>query len=168
MLTEVIAGSLGNTVYIPAPFDDVEVYLVHPVFADGIGALHEPYDEDFLQFAGNGLVAVEEYVLDELHGDGAAAPFECFFFEINGNGRPDGLFYETLVAEKRRVFGGEDGVFQVRGYPGQRHEVRIFRSDDDIAYRLLIFIGGVRKGGVDFGDMGIPPGIDLEIVLLHL
>src|SRR3546814_9320585 len=100
MFAEVIAGSLGNTVYIPAPFDDVEVYLVHPVLTDGICALHQPYDEHFFQFASNGLIAVEEYVFDELHGDGAAAPLECFFVEIDGNGRSDGFCTEDIGAEK--------------------------------------------------------------------
>src|SRR5690606_6903119 len=114
VLAEIKAGGFGNTVNIPAPFNDVEVYLVHAVLAYGVCTLHEPYDEDFLQLPDDGFIAVEENVLYQLHGNGAAAPFEGFFFEIDGNGRSDGFFHRALVAEKRRVFGGENGIFEAR------------------------------------------------------
>src|SRR5690606_12541041 len=49
-LTKIILRSLGDTVNISPPFNHIEINLKKSVLADLTGSLHQPNQQDFLQF----------------------------------------------------------------------------------------------------------------------
>lgn len=109
-LVEVELGGLPDADYARRPFDDVDVDLKQTLLADEVLVFDHPYQQHLLELPGEHFLATEEEVLDQLHGDGAAAATHLAGLDVVDQRLLHRRLAKAVVYKEGPVFGGEDGL----------------------------------------------------------
>ena len=150
-LAEVDLRRGGEAVGALAEEDLVDVELEDLVL--GQVGLDLPGEQDLAQLAGDRLLAGQEEVAGDLHGDGAG-PLLGAGREVGERGARDAQIVDTAVLVETFVFCGQNGLF---------HDIRDFADGDDGAPFLSEFAEKVAFGGNDAqGNFGLVVGKCLE------